>query len=248
MSERFNSIASTEPLAKSRDTYLHDTYLHKEVIANGDGPGRASELKYWMHARSARVRCPDRQCVLVSTRMNASKFAKKNFRSIYYFATFDHFPNQYLAFFAKNHAFQRKGLRRNRQKYDPSALTSTQIMESNQSANHPYLQRCKSARGGITPNVRTLAAAAWSMGKMRSAKRTEKLVVKENTAAAMFDMTSAEFRQLVAQGALPSPEKIGNLKRWRVDLLHAVFDAEAARPEEEFTLRNLQNPAWPSHT
>ena len=71
---------------------------------------------------------------------------------------------------------------------------------------------------------------------MRSAKRTEKLVVKENTAAAMFDMTSAEFRQLVAQGTLPSPEKIGNLKRWRVDLLHAVFDAEAARPEEELTL------------
>lgn len=74
------------------------------------------------------------------------------------------------------------------------------------------------------------------MGTMRSAKRTEKLVVKENTAAAMFDMTTTEFRELVAQGALPGPVKIGNLKRWRVDLLHTVFDAEAARPEEEFTL------------
>ena len=48
-------------------------------------------------------------------------------------------------------------------------------------------------------------------------------------------MTTTEFRELVAQGALPSPVKIGNLKRWRVDLLHAVFDAEAARSEEEFT-------------
>lgn len=59
------------------------------------------------------------------------------------------------------------------------------------------------------------------------------LAVKENTAAAMLDMSPAEFRQLVGCGALPPPLHIGKATRWRVADLEAILNGISRKPEDD---------------
>jgi predicted DNA-binding transcriptional regulator AlpA len=62
------------------------------------------------------------------------------------------------------------------------------------------------------------------------------LAVEDKTAAAMLDMSSKVFLELVSCGALPGPKVIGNYKRWIVSDLEAILTGDAARPEEAFTV------------
>jgi predicted DNA-binding transcriptional regulator AlpA len=62
------------------------------------------------------------------------------------------------------------------------------------------------------------------------------LAVADKTAAAMLDMSSKVFWELVSCGALPGPKIIGNHNRWVVSDLEAILNGEAARPEEAFTV------------
>ena len=62
------------------------------------------------------------------------------------------------------------------------------------------------------------------------------LAVREATAARMLDMPAAEFRQLVAEGALPPPCRVGGHERWRVNDIEAILDGSAALPYEDFEL------------
>jgi hypothetical protein len=49
------------------------------------------------------------------------------------------------------------------------------------------------------------------------------LAVAERTAAKMMDMAPAQFRELVAQGVLPRPRKVGPLERWDAEELRSVM-------------------------
>ena len=60
-----------------------------------------------------------------------------------------------------------------------------------------------------------------------------KLLASERTSADMLDLSVAEFRRLVAIGALPPPVMIGDNERWKVNQLRAIVDGEAARPAED---------------
>lgn len=62
------------------------------------------------------------------------------------------------------------------------------------------------------------------------------LAVRDATAAKMLDLSAPEFRRLVEVGALPQPCLIGGHKRWRLDMLEAVLDGSACKPEQEFEL------------
>lgn len=62
------------------------------------------------------------------------------------------------------------------------------------------------------------------------------IAVKDTTAASMLDLSASEFRRLVEAGALPQPCRIGGHERWRVDMLEAVVNGDAAKPEQEFEL------------
>ena len=62
------------------------------------------------------------------------------------------------------------------------------------------------------------------------------LAVRDTTAASMLDMPAAEFRRLVASGALPGPVQIGGHKRWRVDQIQAILTGKAAIPMDDFDL------------
>ncbi|MEQ9247813.1 hypothetical protein [Roseovarius confluentis] len=62
------------------------------------------------------------------------------------------------------------------------------------------------------------------------------IAVKDTTAAKMLDLSAPEFRRLVEVGALPQPCLIGGHKRWLVDMLEAVVDRDASKPEQEFEL------------
>lgn len=59
------------------------------------------------------------------------------------------------------------------------------------------------------------------------------LFASEATAAALLDMKPAEFRDLVARGALPGPNK---LDRWDVEELRAIMRGEAHRPKDQLDL------------
>jgi predicted DNA-binding transcriptional regulator AlpA len=52
----------------------------------------------------------------------------------------------------------------------------------------------------------------------------------------MLDMPTAEFRRLVASGALPPPVRIGGHERWHVAQIEAILSGPAARPSQEFEL------------
>lgn len=62
------------------------------------------------------------------------------------------------------------------------------------------------------------------------------LAVGEKAAAAMLDMSSRDFWDLVSCGALPGPKIIGDHKRWVVSDLEAILSGDAARPEQAFTV------------
>ena len=59
------------------------------------------------------------------------------------------------------------------------------------------------------------------------------IAVRESTAARLLDMSAAEFRRLVAAGALPGPVRIGPNERWRVDQLQAILSGDARRPDTD---------------
>ncbi|WP_292292995.1 hypothetical protein [Marivita sp.] len=63
--------------------------------------------------------------------------------------------------------------------------------------------------------------------------RTQPIAVKERTAAAMFDMTQTEFRELVSLGVLPPAKPIGGTKRWSVAELNAILSGAKRRPEDD---------------
>lgn len=58
--------------------------------------------------------------------------------------------------------------------------------------------------------------------------RHEPIAVRERTAAAMLDMTPAEFRRLVDGGHLPPPRTIGGMARWETSTLRRIISGEAA--------------------
>jgi len=62
------------------------------------------------------------------------------------------------------------------------------------------------------------------------------LAVGEKTAAAMLDMSTKDFCELVSCGALPDPKNIGRHKRWLVADLEGILSGKAARPDEAFTI------------
>ena len=62
------------------------------------------------------------------------------------------------------------------------------------------------------------------------------IFVRATTAAAMLDMSTAEFRRLVAAGALPPPVGIGGHERWHVAQIEAMLSGIAARPNQDFEL------------
>ncbi|EBA18364.1 hypothetical protein RSK20926_11614 [Roseobacter sp. SK209-2-6] len=53
--------------------------------------------------------------------------------------------------------------------------------------------------------------------------RTAIIAVAETGAAKMMDMKPSEFRELVAQGVLPRPRKVGPYERWDAEELRAVM-------------------------
>ena len=61
--------------------------------------------------------------------------------------------------------------------------------------------------------------------------RAQHIAVKENTAAAMLDMSTAEFLRLVKRGALPPPCQIGEAIRWRVADLEAILIGTTRKPD-----------------
>jgi len=69
---------------------------------------------------------------------------------------------------------------------------------------------------------------------MSAPRHFQPLAVGESSAARLLDMATAEFRRLVAAGALPPPVKLASgIERWRYDDLRAILDGSAARPAAE---------------
>ena len=65
---------------------------------------------------------------------------------------------------------------------------------------------------------------------------TQIIYACDTTAARMLDMRPAEFRELVALGALPAPLKIGQLERWSISEIDAIMRGTKPKPKEEFDL------------
>lgn len=63
---------------------------------------------------------------------------------------------------------------------------------------------------------------------------TDAIAVPDTEAARMFRLRPAEFRELVAQGALPPPRRIGPYERWSVRELDAILSGDAAKPKDDF--------------
>lgn len=55
------------------------------------------------------------------------------------------------------------------------------------------------------------------------------LFAGDKKAAALLDMKPAEFRELVEDGVLPKPTKIGGFERWDVEQLQAIARGDAAQ-------------------
>ena len=64
-------------------------------------------------------------------------------------------------------------------------------------------------------------------------QHVHKLAVRDTKAAEMLDMPAAEFRRLVAAGALPQPVRIGPHARWPVSQIEAILSGKAALPDDE---------------
>lgn len=63
--------------------------------------------------------------------------------------------------------------------------------------------------------------------------RPSLLFASEKSAATLLDMQPAEFLSLVEQGALPGPEDVGGLPRWRVATLDAINSGQIMEQEFE---------------
>lgn len=61
--------------------------------------------------------------------------------------------------------------------------------------------------------------------------RPQPILARDTTAAAMLDMTPAEFRRLVDRGALPKPLRIGDMIRWDMDQIRRIVSGDAADDE-----------------
>ncbi len=59
------------------------------------------------------------------------------------------------------------------------------------------------------------------------------IFASERSAARLFDMKTAEFRELVKAGALPGSVRIGGFERWRVADLEAVASGRAMQEDFE---------------
>lgn len=62
------------------------------------------------------------------------------------------------------------------------------------------------------------------------------LYATDRTAAKLLDMRPAEFRDLVAIGALPAPLRIGKFERWSVTEIDAIVQGTRPKPTEVFDL------------
>lgn len=59
------------------------------------------------------------------------------------------------------------------------------------------------------------------------------IFASERSAARLLDMTTPQFRQLVEQGSLPTPNEFG---RWDVEGLAAIMRGDKVRHHEELEL------------
>ena len=62
------------------------------------------------------------------------------------------------------------------------------------------------------------------------------LYADEKTTAKLLDLKTTEFLNLVNQGALPPPIKLGKFARWEVEQIKAILSGKAAQPNERFEL------------
>ncbi|QOL80457.1 helix-turn-helix transcriptional regulator [Pseudooceanicola spongiae] len=62
------------------------------------------------------------------------------------------------------------------------------------------------------------------------------LFVDDRTAAKLFCLSRAEFLDLIRQGHLPAPTKLGTYDRWDVEELLRIAKGERARPDEGLEL------------
>lgn len=67
-------------------------------------------------------------------------------------------------------------------------------------------------------------------------KQFAPICVRDTSAARMLDLSSREFRDLVAQGALPPPVRVGDHDRWRVKDLEAIVSGIAALGSEDIEI------------
>lgn len=56
--------------------------------------------------------------------------------------------------------------------------------------------------------------------------RIEPIAVAEKTAAKLLDMPLSQFRELVGQGVLPRPRRVGPLERWDAAELRSILRGE----------------------
>lgn len=62
---------------------------------------------------------------------------------------------------------------------------------------------------------------------------TAQIAVKSRTAARLMDLPETQFLQLVSEGVLPRPRKIGPFERWDADELRAVLRGDKIDPLED---------------
>ena len=57
-------------------------------------------------------------------------------------------------------------------------------------------------------------------------KRPTLLFANDKNAAALFDLKTTDFHELVSDGVLPKPTKIGTFERWDVEQLQSIARGE----------------------
>ncbi|WP_226782715.1 hypothetical protein [Oceaniglobus trochenteri] len=62
------------------------------------------------------------------------------------------------------------------------------------------------------------------------------LFASDRTAARLLDMRPAEFRALVAAGALPPPIRLHGYERWEMATVEAIMRGHAPKPKEDLEL------------
>ena len=59
------------------------------------------------------------------------------------------------------------------------------------------------------------------------------IAVRDTKAAKMLDLSAAEFRRLVACGALPPPKLIEEYERWYVKDIEGIMHGRTGWPDDE---------------